>query len=158
MTYIPTLDELMCFSLYSASMAINRTYKPLLDELGITYPQYLVLNVLWDEDGQTVGAIAERLSLESSTITPLVKRLEAASLVTRKRHKKDERRVLVSLTARGREMRQKSGCLGERLLARSGMRPEQMIALTQDAKRLRDALLRANDSEDGQVQDQSATS
>jgi DNA-binding MarR family transcriptional regulator len=143
MAYIPTLDELMCFSLYSASMAISRTYKPLLDDLGITYPQYLVLNVLWDEDGQTVGAIAERLSLESSTITPLVKRLEAASLVTRKRHKKDERQVVVSLTARGREMRKKSACLGERLLAHSGMRPAEMIALTREAKRLRDALLRA---------------
>src|SRR5579875_1834255 len=100
MTYIPGLDELLCFALYSTSMAINRVYKPLLDELGITYPQYLVLNVLWDADGhgQTVGSIAERLSLESSTVTPLIKRLETASLVKRKRQQDDERRVLVSLT------------------------------------------------------------
>jgi MarR family transcriptional regulator, organic hydroperoxide resistance regulator len=145
MTYIPTLDELLCFSLYSTSMAVNRIYKPLLDELGITYPQYLVLNVLWDAgaEGQTVGSIAERLSLESSTVTPLIKRLEAASLVKRKRQQDDERRVLVSLTKRGRELREKSGCLGERLLARSGMQPKELIALTQEVKRLREALMRA---------------
>jgi len=69
-----TLEDQLCFSLYATSMAINRIYKPLLDQLGITYPQYLVLSALWEEDGRTVGAIAERLSLESSTITPLVKR------------------------------------------------------------------------------------
>jgi DNA-binding MarR family transcriptional regulator len=144
MTYIPTLDELLCFSVYSASMAINRTYKPLLDELGITYPQYLVLNVLWDGDAQSVGAIAERLSLESSTVTPLIKRLEAGSLVTRTRQPEDERRVLVSLTKRGRELREKSGCLGERLLTRSGMQPKEMIALTKEVTRLREALVRAH--------------
>jgi MarR family transcriptional regulator, organic hydroperoxide resistance regulator len=144
MTYIPALDELLCYSLYSASMAINRTYKPLLDQLGITYPQYLVLNVLWEKDGQTVGSIADRLSLESSTVTPLVKRLEAASLVTRMRQHDDERRVLVSLTRSGRELREKSGCLGEKLLANSGMQPKELIALTQEAQRLRDALMHAD--------------
>jgi len=144
MTYIPTLDQLLCFSVYSASMAISRTYKPLLDQLGITYPQYLVLNVLWEEDGKTVGSIADRLALESSTVTPLVKRLEAASLVTRTRRQDDERRVIVSLTASGRELREKSGCLGEALLAKSGMQPKELIALTQQVQRLRDALVRAN--------------
>ena len=143
MTYIPTLDQLLCFSVYSASMAISRTYKPLLDQLGITYPQYLVLNVLWEEDGKTVGSIADRLALESSTVTPLVKRLEAASLVTRTRRQDDERRVIVSLTASGRELREKSGCLGEALLAKSGMQPKELIALTQQVQRLRDALVRA---------------
>jgi MarR family transcriptional regulator, organic hydroperoxide resistance regulator len=144
MTYIPKLDELLCYSLYSASMAINRTYKPLLDELGITYPQYLVLNVLWEEDGQTVGSIAERLALESSTVTPLIKRLETASLVTRARRVDDERRVLVSLTRHGRELRDKSGCLSEALLAKSAMQPKELIALTQEVKRLRDALMHAD--------------
>ena len=144
MAYIPALDELLCYSVYSASLAINRVYKPLLDELGITYPQYLVLNVLWEDDGQTVGAIAERLSLESSTVTPLVKRLETASLVTRARRRDDERRVLVSLTKRGRELREKSGCLGEALLAKSAMQPKELIALTKEVKRLRDALERAD--------------
>ena len=143
MAFIPTLDQLLCFSLYSASMAINRAYKPLLDELGITYPQYLVLNALWEEDGRAVGSIAERLALESSTITPLVKRLEAASLVKRKRHRDDERRVLVSLTARGRELREKSRCLGETLLARSGMAPKELMALNEELRRLREHLARS---------------
>src|SRR5262245_4971587 len=129
MAFIPTLDNLLCYSLYSASMAINRTYKPLLDELGITYPQYLVLNTLWEQDAQTVGSIAERLSLESSTITPLIKRLEAASLVTRMRTRNDERRVVVSLTKRGLELREKSLCLGEALLKGSGMEPAELVAL-----------------------------
>ena len=105
-----TLEDQLCFSLYATSMAITRIYKPLLDALGITYPQYLVLSALWEEDGRTVGAIAERLSLESSTITPLVKRLEAASLVTRVRQADDERRVVVSLTDRGRALKQDSRC------------------------------------------------
>jgi DNA-binding MarR family transcriptional regulator len=144
MTYIPTLDQLLCFSVYSASMAISRTYKPLLDQLGITYPQYLVLNALWEEDGKTVGSIADRLALESSTVTPLVKRLEAASLVKRTRGQDDERRVTVSLTPSGRELREKSGCLGEALLAKSGMQPKELIALTKEVQRLRDALVRAN--------------
>jgi DNA-binding MarR family transcriptional regulator len=140
MSYDPTLDDQLCFALYATSMAINRTYKPLLDRLGITYPQYLVLNVLWEDDGRTVGAIAERLSLESSTITPLVKRLEAAALVTRARQADDERRVLVSLTDHGRALKDDSRCLGETLFVKSGMRPDELIALNRDVRRLRDAL------------------
>lgn len=143
MTRDLTLEDQLCFSLYATSMAINRIYKPLLDELGITYPQYLVLSALWEEDGRTVGAIGERLSLESSTITPLVKRLEAASLVTRTRQADDERRVLVSLTDRGRKMKQDSRCLGEALFARSGMEPGELIALNREVLRLRAALTRA---------------
>lgn len=135
-----TLEDQLCFSLYATSMAINRTYKPLLDQLGITYPQYLVLSALWEEDGRTVGAIAERLSLESSTITPLVKRLEAASLVSRMRGADDERRVLVSLTTRGRALKDESRCLGETLFARSGMTPAELIALNREVLRLRAAL------------------
>jgi len=142
MSYDLTLEDQLCFSLYATSMAINRTYKPLLDRLGITYPQYLVLSALWEEDGRTVGAIAERLSLESSTITPLVKRLEAASLVTRARQADDERRVLVSLTDRGRALKDESRCLGETLFARSGMQPGELIALNREVRRLRDALTR----------------
>ena len=140
MSYDLTLEDQLCFSLYATSMAINRLYKPLLDELGITYPQYLVLSALWEEDGRTVGAIAERLSLESSTITPLVKRLEAASLVTRKRQAGDERRVVVSLTDRGRAMKQDSRCLGEALFAKAGMQPDELIALNREVLRLRHAL------------------
>jgi len=135
-----TLEDQLCFSLYATSMAINRIYKPLLDKLGITYPQYLVLNTLWEQDGRTVGAIAERLSLESSTITPLVKRLEAASLVRRAREASDERRVLVSLTDSGRALKQDSRCLGEALFARAGMTVDELIALNRQVLRLRAAL------------------
>lgn len=140
MSHDLTLEDQLCFSLYATSMTINRLYKPLLDQLGITYPQYLVLSALWEEDGRTVGAIAERLSLESSTITPLVKRLETASLVTRARQADDERRVLVSLTDRGRALKEESRCLGEALFMRSGMKPAELIALNREVRRLRAAL------------------
>jgi DNA-binding MarR family transcriptional regulator len=140
MDYTPTLDHLLCFSVYAASIAITRTYKPLLDELGITYPQYLVLNVLWEDDGKAVGGIAERLSLESSTVTPLVKRLEAAGLVTRMRSAQDERQVVVSLTAQGTALRDRSRCLGEALLSRSGMEPKELMALNGELRRLRQHL------------------
>ena len=124
-------------------MEINRTYKPLLDELGITYPQYLVLSTLWEEDGRTVGSIAERLSLESSTVTPLVKRLEASSLVTRMRQSDDERKVSVALTKQGRKLKEDSRCLGLALLTQSGMQPKELVALNSEIRRLRDALVRA---------------
>lgn len=135
------LDQQLCFSLYATSMAISRAYKPMLDALGITYPQYLVLHALWEQDGRTVGAIADRLALESSTITPLVKRLEAAGLVRRARNPADERQVQVSLTDAGRAIRDRCGCLGEALLEKSGMHPNQLGALNRQIQALRDALV-----------------
>jgi DNA-binding MarR family transcriptional regulator len=134
------LDHQLCFSLYATSMAINRAYKPMLDQLGITYPQYLVLHALWEEDGRTVGAVAERLALESSTVTPLVKRLEAAGFLTRTRNPADERQVQVRLTDKGRDMRERCGCLAEALLARSGMAIDQLQSLNRDVKALWTAL------------------
>ena len=134
------LDSQLCFSLYATTLAINRTYKPLLDGLGITYPQYLVLSSLWEEDGQTIGAIAERLSLEPSTITPLVKRLEAAGFVGRRRNPSDERQVQVRLTAKGRELQAETGCLTDTLLQRSGLTVEQITALNRQVQALRNAL------------------
>ena len=136
------LDDQLCFAVYSAGMAIQRAYKPLLDGLGLTYPQYLVLNVLWREDGRTVGGIAEQLVLESSTLTPLLKRLEAAGLVRRTRNPDNERQVVVELTGRGRDLRARAGCLGEALLAASGQSPAQLAELNRDIKRLRDAVYR----------------
>ena len=115
------LDDHLCFALYSASMAVTRLYKPLLDGLGITYPQYLVLNALRDAATLTIGGLASRLSLEPSTITPLVKRLEAAGLVARARSPHDEREVRVSLTDEGAEVVGRTACLAEALLAKSGM-------------------------------------
>ena len=135
------LNEQLCFSLYSASMAINRAYKPMLDDLGITYPQYLVLHALWEVDGRTVGGVAERLGLESSTVTPLIKRLEAAGLVSRARNPRDERQVQVSLTANGRAIREQCGCLGEALLTQSRMKLTDLMALNVRVQALRAALV-----------------
>lgn len=134
------LESQLCFSLYGASLAITRLYKPLLDRMGITYPQYLVLHALLEEDGRTVGAIADRLSLDSSTITPLVKRLALAGLVVRERDARDERQVRVRLTERGRGVGPESACLGEAVLARTGYTPAALAALTEQIQSLRRAL------------------
>lgn len=138
-----TLDQQLCFALYSASMAIGRAYKPLLDALEITYPQYLVLSTLWERGAQSVGNIADRLALESSTITPLVKRLEQADFVVRKRNPEDERQVVVSLTAKGTALHEKSGCLGETLFASARMSAKRLIDLNREVRAFRDAV---NDS------------
>ena len=134
------LEQQLCFSLYSTSLAVSRLYKPLLNELGITYPQYLVLNALWEKDGLSIGTIAARLDLEPSTITPLVKRLEAASLVRRIRSAEDERSVRVNLTDQGKALSEQSRCLGEALFAKAGMTAKEMIALNQEVRRLHAAL------------------
>lgn len=134
------LNDQLCFGLYSATLAVTRAYKPLLDELGITYPQYLVLHALWEVDGRTVGAISERLALEASTVTPLVTRLERAQLVRRARDPQDERRVRVWLTDNGQEIRERCGRLAKALAARSGILPEDLARLNLEVRRLRDAL------------------
>ena len=99
------LDDQLCFALYAASRAVTARYRPMLDELGVTYPQYLVLMLLWEEDGQTVGQLGSRLALDSGTLSPLLKRLTAAGLVTRHRRADDERSVSVRLTDAGRALR-----------------------------------------------------
>lgn len=137
-----TLDDHLCFSLYGASMAINRAYKPLLDALEITYPQYLVLSALWEVDGQSIGSIGERLGLDSSNVTPLVKRMEAAGLVSRLRNPKDERQVVVSLTDAGRDMRARSTCLGQTLFAAAGLSVERLVQLNKDVQAFRDSVSR----------------
>ena len=134
------LDSQLCFSLYATTIAVNRLYKPMLDKLGVTYPQYLVLSTLWELGGLTISAIADRLSLEPSMITPLVKRLEAAGFVTRQRNPKDERQVIVSLTAKGRSLNETTACLTDTLLERSGLTPEQLTGLNSQVQALRDAL------------------
>jgi DNA-binding MarR family transcriptional regulator len=125
-----TLEDQLCFALYSATIAINRAYKPILDKLEITYPQYLVLSTLWEEDGRKIGNIASRLTLDPSTITPLMKRLEKAGFVTRKRNDVDERQVHVFLTEAGRALQDRSKCLGETLAEASGMKFEQLDHIT----------------------------
>jgi len=114
------LERQLGYGLYSAFMAVSRTYKPWLDKLGLTYPQYLVLCVLWEDDDQTIGSIAARLDLEPSTITPLMKRLEQAGHVTRQRNPADERQVKVKLTEQGRALRAETRSLADALYSTSG--------------------------------------
>ena len=132
------LDDQVCYAIYSAGMAIQRLYKPLLDQLGLTYSQYLVLNVLWRDDEQTVGKIGEKLALESSTLTPLLKRLEAAGLLRRTRNPDNERQVVIALTEQGRALQSKAGCLGDALLESSGETPADLGALNREIRRLRE--------------------
>ena len=134
------LDNHICFTIYATSMAINRAYKPMLDAMGITYPQYLMLAALGEDDGMTIGGIAARLALESSTVTPPVKRLEQAGLVVRERSTVDERQVKVHLTDAGRALLSDCSCLGDTLVERSGMTMAQIEALNAQIKALRDAL------------------
>jgi DNA-binding MarR family transcriptional regulator len=102
------LDAMLCFAIYGASHAFNRAYKPLLEPLGLTYPQYLVMMALWSEDGQKVKALGARLGLDSGTLSPLLKRLEQSGLVMRKRDPEDERQVIITLTPPGLDLQQKS--------------------------------------------------
>jgi MarR family transcriptional regulator, organic hydroperoxide resistance regulator len=134
------LDGQLCFSIYSAWIAINRLYKPLLDELGLTYPQYLVLSALWERDGQKISDIADRLLLVPSTITPVVKRLEVAQFVERHRNIEDEREMQVFLTAKGREVQPETACLTAALLRQSGMAVEEIISLNNRVREIHKAL------------------
>ncbi|WP_192913736.1 MarR family winged helix-turn-helix transcriptional regulator [Roseibium sediminis] len=102
------VDALLCFALYSANHAMNKVYKPLLNEVGLTYPQYLAMTVLWEKDKVPVGDLTEKLQLETSTITPLLKRMETMGLVNRARSKKDERQVRISLTKKGKDLQAKT--------------------------------------------------
>ncbi|MFP5076243.1 MarR family winged helix-turn-helix transcriptional regulator [Rhizobium sp. YIM 134829] len=136
----PPLHDQLCYAIYTAGIAIQRAYKPLLDELGLTYPQYLVLNVLWRDGDQTVGAIAQALALESSTLTPLLKRLEAGGLLSRTRNRDNERQVVVSLTEEGQALKHRAGCLSDTLLAASTQTPQELAALNRDVRYLRNAI------------------
>ncbi|MEP3301076.1 MAG: MarR family transcriptional regulator, partial [Roseibium sp.] len=141
------LEQFLCFSLYSANHAMTRVYKPHLQELGLTYPQYLAMVVLWQKDKILVGALGDRLQLESNTMTPLLKRLEAMDLLTRTRDKKDERQVRIALTRKGRALKKKTGNLTACILAATGMSVEEVIDLQGKIMLLRDNLLRAAEAE-----------
>ena len=129
-----------CYAIYTAGIAIQRLYKPLLDELGLTYPQFLVMNVLWDEDNQSVGTIAEKLALESSTLTPVLKRLESAALVRRTRNPDNERQVIVTLTSKGKALQMQGGCLADALLESTGETVAALAKLNEDVRQLRDRI------------------
>lgn len=134
----PKLDNALCFAIYSANHAITRAYKPLLDKHGLTYPQYLVMLVLWERDGQTVGGIGDELFLESSTLTPLLKRLESAGLVRRARDPGDERQVCVFLTKTGEELRGKLADVPQHMLRAFGCGREDMEKINAEISAIRD--------------------
>ena len=137
------LDNQVCFPVYAASRLITRAYQPLLGELGITYPQYLVLMVLWEEDRMSVNSIAERLILNPHTLPPLLKRMEENGLLSRSRAADDERRVVVSLTGSGRSLREKAAAIPEKLLAglaETDLSPDEIIRLRDTLNRLVTAL------------------
>ena len=131
------LDNQLCFALYSASLAMTKFYKPLLDPLGLTYPQYLVMLVLWEGDGITVSQLGERIALDSGTLTPLLKRLEASDLLHRLRDASDERRVLLQLTPAGRALKAKAMAVPESVACASGCALDELAALTARLKALR---------------------
>ncbi|MBB2696759.1 MarR family transcriptional regulator [Rhizobium phaseoli] len=134
------LDDLICFAVYTASHALNRVYKPLLDTLGLTYPQYLAMVALWEQDGQTVGGLGEKLFLESSTLTPLLKRLESAGYIRRERSSEDERVVVIRLSEEGSRLKEKAigipGCIVEA----SGRDAANLTRLQAEIVALREAL------------------
>ena len=134
------LDNQLCFALYSTSLAMTKLYKPLLDELGLTYPQYLVMLVLWEHDGLMVSEIGEKLFLDSGTLTPLLKRLEASCYVSRLRGVDDERRVRITLTTLGRQLKSRAAKVPACILAATQCALPDVAALTTQVQALRQRL------------------
>ena len=135
------LDNQVCFALYSASLAMTRVYKPLLDALGLTYPQYLAMLVLWEKDGLMVSELGDKLFLDSGTLTPLLKRMEASGLITRLRAVEDERRVHISLTAQGRALKAQAATIPACILSASQCSIPELMALTKQVQALRNQLI-----------------
>ncbi|MEO7150608.1 MAG: MarR family transcriptional regulator [Burkholderiaceae bacterium] len=134
------LDNQLCFALYSASLAMTKLYKPVLVPLGLTYPQYLTLLALWERDGQGVSELGERLYLDSGTLTPLLKRMEASGWLLRRRSTDDERRVMVYLTERGQALRSQARKVPHVLAGMTGISFDQIGQFTQRLQRLRTQL------------------
>ena len=138
------LENQFCFALYSASLAMTKTYKPFLDKLGLTYPQYLVMLVLWEQDDVLVKSIGEKLFLDSGTLTPLLKRLEAMNLIARTRDEADERQVRITLTREGRALKKKAQAIPHQVLCASGQPAQVLHALRGQLSAIRDDLARSN--------------
>jgi DNA-binding MarR family transcriptional regulator len=139
------LADFLCFAIYSANLAFGRAYKPILEEFGLTYTQYIALVALWEEDHQTVSGLGEKLFLESNTLTPILKKLEGMGYLRRQRDSRDERQVLVSLTDQGRRLREKG--VGITLFEACGLRPEEFAKMQKDVVSLRDNLISATRGE-----------
>ncbi|WP_439816192.1 MarR family winged helix-turn-helix transcriptional regulator [Zavarzinia sp. CC-PAN008] len=136
------LDNQLCFALYSASSALTRAYRPILDPLGLTYPQYLALLALWEESPRSVGSLGQALGLDFGTLSPLLKRLEAGGLISRTRDPKDERRVIVELTARGWALRDKAAEVPGLIFCRLGLPVEDLLELREKLNALASTLHR----------------
>ena len=134
------LDNFLCFAIYSTANAVTRAYQPRLSALGLTYPQYLVMVVLWEEENQTVSAIGDRLNLDSGTLTPLLKRLEAQGLIKRTRSTEDERQVLIALTPQGRALKEEARAVPQAILSNSACSVGELVAMKNELVSLRDRL------------------
>src|SRR4051794_15621267 len=134
------LGEFLCFAIYSANLAFGKAYKPILEELGLTYTQYIAIIALWEQDNQTVSGLGEKLFLESNTLTPILKKLEAMGYLNRQRDPADERQVRVGLTEAGRSLREKA--LGGSLMKASGLPPDEFCKVQKDVVTLRDNLVK----------------
>jgi len=141
------VDQQLCFALYSASRAMTAAYRPVLTEMNLTYPQYLVMLVLWEEGHVTVGRLGERLQLDSGTLSPLLKRLEANGFVQRERSRDDERLVEVTLTPAGRRLESRAQCIPEELGSATGMTQQEAADLRDAVRLLTDALTASNRKE-----------
>lgn len=139
-----TLENQFCFALYSASLAMTKTYKPFLDKLGLTYPQYLVMLVLWQQDDVLVKSIGEKLFLDSGTLTPLLKRLEASALIARTRDESDERQVRITLTREGRALKKKAQSIPHQVLCASGQEQQALENLRAQLSTIRNDLAHFN--------------
>ncbi|MEY2953686.1 MAG: hypothetical protein RLZZ401_1773, partial [Pseudomonadota bacterium] len=135
------LDNQLCFALYSTSLAMTRLYKPLLDAIGLTYPQYLVMLVLWEQDGLSVSALGQRLCLDSGTLTPLLKRMESTGLLGRLRDVEDERRVLIHLTQAGRALKARAAHVPLCLLSAIQCGVPELVSLTRQVQAVRQRLI-----------------
>lgn len=135
------LADFLCFAVYSANLAFGKVYRPVLEELGLTYTQYVTIVALWEEDDQTVGGLGEKLFLESNTLTPILKKLEASGYLERARDKANERQVRVSLTDSGRQLREKAMSIS--LKDACGLTSEEFVKLQKEVVTLRDNLIKA---------------
>jgi len=136
---LPGLDDFLCFAVYSANLAYGRAYKPILDELGLTYTQWITIVALWEQDEQTVSGLGEKLFLESNTLTPILKKLEALGYLERRRDARDERQVIVKLTQAGRALREKGA--RRTLVQATGLGAEEFAAARRTMNVLRDRLI-----------------
>jgi MarR family transcriptional regulator, organic hydroperoxide resistance regulator len=140
------LNDFLCFGLYASNHAMNRVYQPLLKQLGLTYPQYLVMVMLWTRDDQLVGELGRKLYLESSTLTPMLKRLEALGFITRARDPADERQVRIQLTDKGRSLKTDADCIPPEIIAATGMSIPDLQELITKIESLRSNLADWNEN------------